>query len=66
MGITYELIEGPYPYLIALYRCRCGATVTCYGDDAGTPPDDWRTDAAATDGCMCPGCAARAAAAAKA
>ena len=62
MGVTYELIEGPYPYLIALYRCRCGATVMQYGDDAGAPPERWRVDDDADDGCMCPGCAERAAA----
>ena len=62
MGVTYDLIDAPYPYLCAVYRCRCGATVTRHGDEAGAPPPGWHVHAAEAgevDDVLCPGCAAR-------
>ena len=41
MGVTYELIDAPYPYLCAVYRCPCGAAATTYGHDAATAPPHW-------------------------
>ena len=41
MGVTYELIDAPYPYLFAVYRCRCGQTESRYGHDAAEPPPHW-------------------------
>ena len=65
MGVTYDLIDAPYPYLCAVYRCSCGATVTRHGDEAGAPPPGWQVHASEpgeSDEALCPGCAARAAA----
>jgi len=65
MGVTYDLIDAPYPYLCAVYRCRCGGTVTRHGDEAGAPPPGWLIHAGEdgeSDDVICPGCAARAAA----
>lgn len=59
MGVTYELIEGPYPYVCALYRCRCGATTVRHGPEAGAPPTGWLEDPA-TETCTCPRCTANA------
>ena len=44
MGVTYDLIDAPYPYLCAVYRCRCGAAVTRHGDEAGAPPPGWQVE----------------------
>ena len=66
MGVTYDLIDAPYPYLCAVYRCRCGASVTRHGDEAGAPPPGWHVHAAEAgeiDDVVCPGCAERAEAA---
>ena len=66
MGVTYDLIDAPYPYLCAVYRCGCGATVTRHGDEAGAPPPGWHVHAAGageSDDVLCPGCSARAEAA---
>jgi hypothetical protein len=60
MGVTYDLIDAPYPYLCAVYRCRCGGTVTRHGDEAGAPPPGWLIHAGESDDVLCPGCAARA------
>jgi len=62
MGVTYDLIDAPYPYLCAVYRCRCGATVTRHGDEAGAPPPGWHVHVAEpgeSDETVCPECAAR-------
>jgi hypothetical protein len=59
MGVTYELIDAPYPSLCAVYRCRCGATETRYGADASTPPAGWDVDpdpAEPGGRVRCPGC----------
>ena len=66
MGVTFELIDAPYPYVCALYRCECGAAETRYGDESGSPPEGWRElpgDTADELRCMCPACAERAMAA---
>ena len=42
MGVTYELIDAPYPYLCAVYRCDCGACQTLYGQESGDVPVGWR------------------------
>jgi hypothetical protein len=63
MGVTYDLIDAPYPYLCAVYRCRCGASVTRHGDEAGAPPPGWQVHAAEageSDDVVCPECAERA------
>ncbi len=61
MGVTYELIDAPYPYLCAVYRCSCGAVAVQHASDAATPPERW--DRQAVDGddeeYLCPGCAER-------
>ena len=41
MGVTYELIDAPYPYLCAIYRCRCGAVAVQHANEAATPPERW-------------------------
>ncbi len=66
MGVTYDLIDAPYPYLCAVYRCRCGATVTRHGDEAGAPPPGWHVHAAEAGEsaeCVCAHCVDQAAAA---
>ncbi len=62
MGVTFELIDAPYPYLCAVYRCDCGGCATLYGQDSGDLPVGWRAlpDVAGERRVMCPGCAARA------
>ena len=42
MGVTYELIDAPYPSLCAVYRCNCGASATSYGDESGETPKGWQ------------------------
>ena len=62
MGVTYELIDAPYPCLCAVYRCDCGGSATSYGDESGELPRGWhRVGDADVDHVLCPGCAARAA-----
>lgn len=60
MGVTYELIDAPYPYLCAVYRCCCGALAVQHANDAGRPPELWEPDHDAGEGeYLCPGCAER-------
>jgi hypothetical protein len=60
MGVTYELIDAPYPCLCALYRCRCGAVAVQHANDAGRPPDRWEPAGAGDEGeYLCPECAER-------
>ncbi len=62
MGVTYELIDAPYPCLCAVYRCDCGGSATSYGDESGELPRGWHRAADNdVDHVLCPGCAARAA-----
>jgi hypothetical protein len=41
MGVTYELIDAPYPYLSAIYTCPCGRHAVRHAAEAGSPPPDW-------------------------
>jgi hypothetical protein len=60
MGVTYELIDAPYPYLCAVYRCRCGAVAVQHANDAATPPELWEHAVDGDEGdYICPGCAER-------
>jgi hypothetical protein len=65
MGVTYELIDAPYPYLCAVYRCRCGEVAVRHAGEAATAPERWdrRTSASGEDDYLCPRCVARAQAA---
>jgi hypothetical protein len=58
MGVTYELIDAPYPYLCAVYRCECGATAVRHAEQAATPPAGWRrsTELSRPDRYLCPAC----------
>jgi hypothetical protein len=60
MGVTYELIDAPYPYLCAVYRCSCGASATSYGDESGEAPKGWRVSRGDVDLVICPHCLERA------
>ena len=62
MGVTYELIDAPYPYLCAVYRCVCGGVEVRHGGDSATPPERWERDPIDGDEerYLCPGCAAEA------
>ena len=62
MGVTYELIDAPYPYLCAVYRCVCGGVEVRHGGDSATPPERWERDPIDGDEerFLCPGCAAEA------
>jgi hypothetical protein len=60
MPVTYELIDAPYPYVCAVYRCECGEVAVRHGNEAATPPETW--DRVATDSddeeFLCPRCVA--------
>jgi hypothetical protein len=62
MGVTYELIDSPYPYLCAVYRCVCGGVQVQHGGESATPPERWERHAVDGDEeqFLCPGCAAEA------
>jgi hypothetical protein len=58
MGVTYELIDAPYPYLCAVYRCPCGAVAVRHADQAAVPPPGWwEHEHEGVDDCLCPQCA---------
>lgn len=57
MGVTFELIDAPYPYLCAVYRCACGGAATSYGAESAEPPPGW-VQLGESD-VVCPGCAER-------
>ncbi|HEY0477633.1 MAG TPA: hypothetical protein VGD37_08915 [Kofleriaceae bacterium] len=64
MSVAFEMIDAPYPYLCAVYRCRCGAAEVRHGDQAAVPPPGWHVDRGA-DGepdAVCAHCVAAAAA----
>jgi hypothetical protein len=63
VSVAFELIDAPYPYLCAVYRCDCGATAMRHGEQAATVPAGWRVDRYADDEprAVCPHCADRAA-----
>jgi hypothetical protein len=58
MSVAFELIETPYPYLCAVYRCRCGATEMRHGEQAAVAPAGWRVDQDDQDQprAICPHC----------
>jgi hypothetical protein len=60
MSVEFAMIDVPYPYVCAVYRCRCGGSATQHGDEAGRLPPGWETSEGDRDA-MCPGCARRAA-----
>ena len=63
MSVAFELIEAPYPYLCAVYRCDCGATEMRHGEQAAMVPAGWLVHRDANDEpcAICPHCAAHAA-----
>jgi hypothetical protein len=65
MGVTFEVIDAPYPYVCAVYRCDCGACAARYADEAGSPPPGWQAEEAPHEQTLvhCPGCIAAARAA---
>ncbi|MDX6535394.1 MAG: hypothetical protein QOF68_3138 [Gaiellales bacterium] len=60
MSVEFALVETPFPYVCAVYRCICGAAVTQHGDAAGTPPPGWETSQGGHN-VRCPGCTGKAA-----
>ncbi len=60
MSVAFEMIDAPYPYLCAVYRCACGATEMRHGDEAAVAPLGWRVQPGADDRpqAICPHCAA--------
>jgi hypothetical protein len=65
MGVTYELIDAPYPFVSALYTCPCGRHAVRHATEAGTPPDTWKEHTAEdqSEQYICPECAQASAAA---
>ncbi len=61
MPVTYEVIDAPYPYVCAVYRCECGEVAVRHGNEAASPPERW--DRVATDSAdeelACPRCVER-------
>lgn len=61
MPVTYEVIDAPYPYVCAVYRCECGEVAVRHGNEAATPPESW--DRVATESedeeFLCLGCVER-------
>ena len=41
MSVAFEVVEAPYPYVCAVYTCRCGAATTQHGDQAAMAPAGW-------------------------
>jgi hypothetical protein len=63
VSVAFELIDAPYPYLCAVYRCACGATEMRHGEQAASAPTGWRVDRDANDEprAVCAHCLARSA-----
>jgi hypothetical protein len=59
MSVAFEVVEAPYPYVCAVYTCRCGATTAQHGDQAAMVPAGWRLDGVAGEDThvACPRCA---------
>lgn len=59
MSVAFEVVEAPYPYVCAVYTCRCGATTTQHGDQAAMVPAGWRLDGVVGEDAhvTCPRCA---------
>jgi len=63
MGVTYELIDVPYPYVSAIYTCRCGTHAVRHSGEAGSPPPGWEEHVVEdAEQVICPDCAQRRAA----
>jgi hypothetical protein len=60
MSVTYELIDAPYPYLCAIFRCPCGAACVQHAEDASTPPAGWKAATPGGEDYHCPDCCAAA------
>jgi hypothetical protein len=62
MGVTYELLDAPYPFVSAIYTCPCGKHVVRHAKEAGTPPPEWEERHAGDqpERYICPECARRA------
>jgi hypothetical protein len=58
MPVTYEVIDAPYPYVCAVYRCECGEVAVRHGNEAATPPESWDRVAADSNDeeFLCPRC----------
>ena len=62
MSVEFSLVEAPFPYVCAVYRCRCGQVATRHGEEAATAPSGWHTvgpPAGEDEVVLCPACAAR-------
>ncbi|MGH3007184.1 MAG: hypothetical protein ACRDOS_15020 [Gaiellaceae bacterium] len=57
MGVSYSSPDSPYTQLCAVYTCRCGATVSGVGRQAGFLPRGWLRLSETT--CICEHCAER-------
>jgi hypothetical protein len=59
MGVSYELIDAPYPFVSAIYTCRCGRHAVRHAAEAGTLPPGWeqRHPGSQEEQCLCPECA---------
>jgi hypothetical protein len=60
MSVTYELIDAPYPYLCAIFRCACGRSCVQHAEHASVPPAGWQPVSAGVDDYRCPDCCAAA------
>jgi ribosomal protein L37AE/L43A len=57
MGVTYELIDAPYPFVSALYTCPCGRHAVRHATEAGTLPEQWEEHTAKDHSeYICPEC----------
>jgi hypothetical protein len=58
MSVTYELLDVAYPFVSAVYACRCGKQEVRYASEAGAPPADWVVHGSGeAAGFVCPDCA---------
>ena len=57
MSVTYELLDVAYPFVSAVYACRCGKQEVRYASEAGAPPADWVHESGEAAGFVCPDCA---------
>jgi hypothetical protein len=59
MSVAFEVVEAPYPYVCAVYTCRCGATTMQHGEQAAIVPAGWRLESVVGEASnvACPRCA---------
>jgi hypothetical protein len=59
MSVAFEVVEAPYPYVCAVYTCRCGATTMQHGEQAAIVPAGWRLEGVVDEesNVACPRCA---------